>query len=478
MGSSPRHAQSRLEFIPQKFNVGILYLTQLLLPLMLRLRLRPWLPSGISKVETVNAEKLAELYYQFQQGKIRFLIAFRHPEVDDPLSMFYLVSRAVARAARQHQIPLKRPIHSHFIYDRGMTLWAGNWLGFFFSRLGGIPIHRGKSLDRTGIKAARNLFMNGRFPIAVAPEGATNGHSEIVSPLEPGAAQMGFWCLDDLAKANRTEQVWIVPIAVQYYYPKAPWKKLDKLLSQLEADSGLAVQPIAAANSENRELAYYQRLLRLADHLLSLMEQFYRRFYRQTIHKPEIESEPTFSYEQRLIIARLQNLLDIALKVAEQHFGLQSNGTVIERCRRLEEAGWNVIFREDIPDVNAISPFERGLADWAAEEADLRMRHMRLVESFVAITDAYGYENLTVERFAERVLIMFDLVSRIKGEKMPRRPRLGWRHSRVTVGDPISVSDRASFYKSSHKAAKQAVKDLTNDLQQSLEKLIVSNSTP
>jgi len=53
--------------------------------------------------------------------------------------------------------------------------------------------------------------------MTVAPEGATNGHSEIVSPLERGVAQLGFWCVEDLVKAGRSETVYIVPIGgIQY----------------------------------------------------------------------------------------------------------------------------------------------------------------------------------------------------------------------------------------------------------------------
>jgi len=42
------------------------------------------------------------------------------------------------------------------------------------------------SLDWIGLRTARDLFANGKLPMTVAPEGATNGHSEIVSPLERG----------------------------------------------------------------------------------------------------------------------------------------------------------------------------------------------------------------------------------------------------------------------------------------------------
>ncbi|MFQ4141964.1 1-acyl-sn-glycerol-3-phosphate acyltransferase [Chlorogloeopsis sp. ULAP02] len=464
-------AQPGLEFIPQHFNPVVLRLTQWLLPFLLRFRVRPWLPSGILRIEVKNAEVLAELYQQFQAGKIRFLMAFRHPEVDDPLCMLYLLSRVMPRVARQQGIRLQYPIHSHFVYDRGMTLWVGDWLGWFFSRLGGIPVRRGKRLDLHGIHNARDLFANGKMPIAVAPEGATNGHSGIVSPLEPGVAQLGFWCVEDLVKANRSEKVLIVPIGIQYRYVKPPWLKLDWLLSKLEADCGLAVQPIDELDVSQQEEIYYQRLLRLADSLLTEMEDFYRRFYHQDLSK-HIATDESVSQNQTLI-TRLQRLLDTALKVTEQYFGLQAQGNFIDRCRRLEEAGWSYIYREDLPDLNALPPLQRGLADWVASEADMRMRHMRLVESFVAVTGNYIKEKPTAERFAETALLIFDVVARIKSNtKISGRPRLGWRQTQITIGEPISVTEYWPIYQTNRNSARQAVTHLTQDLHDALEKLI------
>ncbi len=467
-----QHAQSRLEFIPQRFNPVVLRLAQWLLPILLRFRLRPWLPAGISRIQVKNAEILAELYQQFQAGKVRFLMAFRHPEVDDPLCMLYLLSRAVPRVARQQGIPLQYPIHSHFIYERGMLLWAGDWLGWFFSNLGGTPIRRGKRLDKLGIQNARNLFANAKMPIAVAPEGATNGHSGIVSPLEPGVAQFGFWCVEDLQKANRSEEVLIVPIALQYSYVKPPWAKLDWLLSKLEADCGLPVKTIDRSETANPEEIYYPRLLRLAEHLLTEMEGFYQRFYHQ--HLPAIDHElEARGNANEMLMARLHRLQDTALKVAEQYFKLQPQGNFIDRCRRLEEAGWSYIYREDVSDINALPPFQRGLADWVAAEAELRMRHMRLVETFIAVTGTYVKEKPTPERFAETALLIFDMIARTRNNtKLPGRPRLGWRQALITVGQPISVTERWAKSQSDRHAARVGVSELTKELHQALEQLI------
>ncbi len=465
-------AQPPLEFIPPAFNPLVLRVIQLLLPGWMRSR------TGISHIQADNVEVLVDLYRQFQAGKIRFLMAFRHPSTDDPLCMAYLVHHLVPQIARQQQISLQSPIHAHFLYDRGIPLWAGSRVAWLYSRLGGIPIHRGK-VDRIGLRSARDLFVNGSLPMAAAPEGATNGHNEIVSPLEPGIAQLGFWCVEDLLKAGRAEQVLIVPIGIQYHYAQPPWKALEKLLNKLEADSGLQEQG-RKEESLPSEASLYQRLYRLGEHLLSLMEEFYTRFYRQTLATASTTAAEENNFPSGLkqinsdqeFAARLQALLDAALQVAEQYFNLQPKGSLIDRCRRLEQAGWDYIYREDIKNPEAMSPLERGLADRIAEEANLRMWHMRLVESFVAVTGAYVQEKPTVERFAETTLLMWDAIARIKGGNPFRRPRLGKQSVQMTVGEPISVSERWEAYQASRRSAKQSVAELTQDLQTALEAMI------
>ena len=200
------------------------------------------------------------------------------------------------------------------------------------------------------------------------------------------------------------------------------------------------------------------------------MEEFYRRFYHQDI--PKTISTVESASPNEVLIARLNRLLDKALQVAEQYFAVQPQGNFIDRCRRLEEAGWNYIYREDLPDINTLPPFKRGLADWIAEEADLRMRHMRLVESFVAVTANYIQEHPTSERFAETTLLIFDMLSRIKDTTLPGRPSLGWRKAQITVGEPISVTERWLSSQTDRQAARQGVANLTKDLQVALESLI------
>ena len=460
--------QPPLAFIPPTFNPAVFRLARWLLPWVMRSR------TPIHQVQASHVEKLAKLFQQFQAGKLRFLIAFRHPSTSDPFCLMHLLWKLLPQVAREHNISLSQPTHSHFMYDRGVPLWAGAQVAWLFPQLGGTPIHRGK-LDLPGLRSARDLFANGQFPLAAAPEGATNGHNEIISPLEPGISQLGFWCVEDLQKAGRSESVAIVPLGIRYRYVEAPWDAVDNLLTQLETDSGLTSDPsnddIPADRLQQlsgREAALYRRLYRIGEHLLSAMEQFYSRFYRASkpsAAKASAAAEPAATD----LATRLQTLLESALQVAEEYFGLRPKGSLIDRCRRLEQAGWDRIYREDLKNIEALSPLERGLANRIAEEASLRMWHMRLVESFVAVTGQYVLEKPTVERFAETALLLWYTMTRIKDGNPFSPPRLGKQKADLTVGDPIVVSDRWEAYK---KSRRQAVAQLTQDLQTALEATI------
>lgn len=474
---SPR-AQPPLSFIPPALDTRVLALIRLALPYWMR-----W-HEQIQQVEVVNPDGLVHLLKAFNTGETRFLLAFRHPSPLDPYCLAHLMWRAVPQRARELGIELKRPVHAHFIYDRGIPLWAGSWVGWVYSRLGGTPIQRGK-VDRQGLRSARHLLANGTLPLAAAPEGGNNGHTEIVSPLEPGIAQMGFWCAEDMLTQGRAERVVILPLGISYRYLTPPWPELDRWLERLERENGLAAPQTpyapgdtAAAATEQR----YRRLYTLGEHLLSLMEGYYNRVYGSALTPPSPgdASKPSGdscgghdpAQNEYSFRNRLEALMNAALEVVETYFKLPPRGSLIDRCRRIEQAGWERIYRQDLVSDPPLSAVELGLADREAEEAALRMWHMRLVENFVAVTGQYVRQRPSAERFAETVMILRDTVCLIQGKNPFPRPKLGPQRAVLTVGESISVSDRWPGYKANRK---QAVAQLTADLQTALEAMITSN---
>ena len=464
-------ATAPLAFSPPNFQLWVLRVWVRLLPYWLRSRLK------ISRIDAVHIDRLVEVYKQAQMGRWRLILAFRHPSTDDPVVMSHLLTKILPDEARKYRISLQSPVFAHFLYDRGIPLWAGRFSNWLFPRLGGIPIHRGKA-DRAALRAARDLLINGQIPLALAPEGATNGHSELVSEVESGAAQIGFWAMRDLIAAGRNEDVLILPIGIQYYYTDEPWGNLEKLLFKLELECGLEVDRhdslVAIGQTDGRPMRklIYDRFYKLSQYLLYQMENFYAQFYQYQI------PERTTIYEaitRTEIEQRLQELLDFSLTVSESYFNLQPKGTKTDRCRRIEQAGWDWIYRDELKDPNNLSTVGHKLADRIATESDLRMWHMRIVESFISVTGSYVKDNPTIDRFAEITLLLWDLVAQIKGTKSAKRPILGKRRVQVTIGNPIPISDYWDRYNSSRRAAKQSVIDLTQELQTSLEGTIERN---
>jgi 1-acyl-sn-glycerol-3-phosphate acyltransferase len=465
-----------LEFIPPRLDQRVLFGARLLLPLWLR-------SGGIRGIQVEGIERLQLAMERFQSGQSRLLLAFRHPSLDDPAVMAQLLWGELARSCRP------RP-HAQFLFDRGIPLWAGAWMGWLLSRLGGCSIQRSK-LDLPALRTARALLMDGAHPFAVAPEGATNGHNEAISPLEPGVAQLALWTADELDRAGRPEATEVLPIGLQYRFTKLVWPAIEALLSQLEADGGL---PASSDHSLDPE-RLYGRLFRLAELILSRMEGFYRDAYHLPLEKnaSRLPKTTTESLPEPLPDAndqlgeRLNLLMEAVLTLVEHSLGVKTHGGVGERCLRLEQAGWDRLYptpgnHSEVSNKSAVdnragvsspagaSALDRGLADRWAEETERQLWHMRLVESFVAVSGRYVKDQPSQERFADTLLILWDTMARIKGNNPARRPRLGPRRALVRIGEPLAIAPRLAAYRLDRRAGVAA---LTAELRSSLLGMIV-----
>jgi len=85
MPNSISQVQPPLEFIPPAYNPLVMQGCKQLFPWWLRFR------TSISHIQAENVETLAELFHQFQNQQVRFLLAFRHPNPDDPYCLGQLI---------------------------------------------------------------------------------------------------------------------------------------------------------------------------------------------------------------------------------------------------------------------------------------------------------------------------------------------------------------------------------------------------
>ncbi|TYQ30087.1 1-acyl-sn-glycerol-3-phosphate acyltransferase [Pseudanabaena sp. UWO310] len=448
--------QPPLKVYPPKANQFILKIIRLLTPFWLR-----W-QCGIKQIETRYIDRLVEATEKFQNGKARYMLAFRHPTTDDPFAMLYLLAYAVPEQAREMGIKLTTKPHSGFVYDRGISLWAGDYINWLFPALGGISIFRGK-LDRPALNLMRQQITNGESPLSMAPEGGTNGKSEAVAELEPGIAQIGFWATEDLVKAGRTEEMLIIPVGIQYEYAADAWGKIDQTIAMIEKECGISKPAIT---EDNR----YQRLYDLGGYLVQWVSDYYKAFYGNYF-----KSEATPNTDD--LASNLQDLADRILSVAEMNFGIKAKGTTVDRCRRLEQAGWDRIFRNDIENIQNLSEVERGFADQLALEASYSNWHMRIAESIIGVTSNYVRQHPSPTRYVEVLKLMWSVLKRITDRNpesiFKKDPNFGDRKLIISVAPPLSVSERLEEYQSSRVAAKECTRKLTEEIQNSLKNLII-----
>ena len=405
-------------------------------------RLLPWVfASQRLQLDHGNADEgLAREFAAQQQGDRTLLLAFRHPSPRDPLVLADLFWTRVPEAARRLGLTLPRPIELRFLYDRGIPLWAGPLIGWLLQRCGGIAIHRGR-LDRPALKQARDALAQGRHALVVAPEGATNNLSGEMAPLEPGVAQLAFWAAEDMDEADDPRPLHVIPVGIRYNWRRPDWAALEARLTALEQHLGLSPE-----DQGNRR----ERLLRIGAELIEALEQLERL-------RPETDQPLT----QRIEAYRLHGL-----RKAESHFGLRASGTLQERCRRIEQAAWDRIYRENL---DQLPPLERSLADWEAREADQQLTRMRLVEHFTSVSGHYVSDSPDFDRLAEMLLLVEEAIGWIESKPWPARPSLGPQRVELSLGDPLPVHTRLQDYRRNRR---RAVQHLTQALDDELSSLI------
>ena len=431
-------AQGGLAFLAPRFSPAVHSFLRVVSPAYLRLG------EGISAVRTENAETLVDELDEFFAGQSRLIIAFRHPSVSDAPLLAYLFSRRLPRTARRLGRPLPGRTHVHFLYGRGVPVWAGAALGWILPRIAAIPVYNRRH-DSRGMGAVRRAAVEGRFPLVLAPEGQVSYHNKAVGDLEAGTGRIALWCRDDLRAADRREDVRILPLSIEYRYPREGRPALAGILREISKQTGIEVDVDTALGAPR----VYEALLDLTGRLLSHIESAYRVSFRVPPGPDATEGTPAAGpppapepapATPEALRRRIFALCDTVLRVGENVHGLAADGSLLDRVFRLRDAGWRRMFRDDL---EALSPLERSLADAAAEEAKTAARHMELVDVLEYLDPAYISPEGPFERLVEYAVNLQDVVNRLLGGTIAGRMRIKGRAAVVRAGRPVSAEEFA-----------------------------------
>ena len=416
-----------LRFVPPRLNHLVLSLARVLAPGYLRygLHLRVQSPD--------NFDTVLQEYQRFFRNESKLILVFRHVHVHDAQVMFYLFNNIVHTQAKKQGIRYPYRPHAHFLYGRGVPVWGGAHLEWLFSRLGGIPVHHRK-LDRQGLDVVRRYIGEGRYPIALAPEGQVTYHNQVVHDIEPGFAQLALWARHDIEKKGQNQDVRILPISQYYDYGEVGMQIRSELVDRISREIGIDF------SAELQQSERIQPVLRkIGAQLLSKIETFYSDYYQVDLPDRSRESGGKGECSRR----RVEHLVDALLRMQEQRLGIHHPPKgFTPRIYIVRLAGWNRIFvRQDNSQaaVDGRAPLDRELQDYIAAEAGLCARHLEVVDLLAYLQPEYALESDDANRHIEFLLNLLDAVNRLKGGTIGQRTHPRGCTVKLNIGAPISV---------------------------------------
>ena len=408
-------------------------------------------------LELRGAERLVRAWRDFQDGRARLILAFRHPYGDEPQLFSYLFDRVVPHEARRLGAALPRRTHARFVHGYEVPLWSGPFVRWLLPRVGAVPVYHARH-DSASIARIRAIARDDDFPIALAPEGQVSYRSESLPRIENGTARIAFWCAEDLERAGRSMPVLVLPLSVHYRRDEREIGKIEALVSGLERRCGITPPRAPAPGSPARRAALKSRLAALELALLGLAESL----YGLVGPGPSASTTGAGAAAPLTRDSRRAALIDAALGRAESMLGIDGAHGSTDRITRLyhvRQRGWDRIY----PDrgLAAMGPLERRLADRRAGEAWYAMRHMEMVDLAWYLDSDYvegpGNEGPSFDRLVEWAYSLADLASRLTGGDISNRPNVLRKRAVVIAAEPIDVGGRLSDYRRNRKAAVEGV---------------------
>jgi len=382
------------------------------------------LAEGIAGFQTHGVERLIAAYQRFYRREARLLIAFRHAARHDPPVMVQLLCRILPREARRRRQALGGLPHAHFLYGRGVTLWAGGGAAFLIPRIAGLPVVNRRA-DTRALRNIRHFLTEGPHPVALAPEGQVTYHNHRLGPMEQGSARLAVWCQEELDRQGRPEEVLVLPVGIEYRFPRDPERLLERLIARITRSGGLTAPPSGLAR---------ERLLDLTEQLVGRIETYYARFFAGVRGAGGASPGRLPGLRERI-----ERACDAALRVPERFMGLQPEGDLLSRVFTVRQRGWDYLFRGDVPPQGRASPVDRLLADRLADEAYLHLRHNELVDVLEYVQPDYIGPGASPNHLVEYALNLADVQNRLLGGDISSRYSPPGKQVLIRIGEPLEV---------------------------------------
>lgn len=334
------------------------------------------------------------------------ILAPNHPTGSDPIALFWLSRFA------------ERPFY--FMAAREALEGPRGW---YLNKLGAFSVIRGTS-DRAAIRMARKILADEGSPLVLFPEGEIYEHNDHLLAFEPGIFQIGFWALEDLAKAGEAARLPVVPVAVKYVCIRDEHDLIERALVKLEEATGLA---------GGGPGAWYTRILAIADRVLETIGSLERA---DPISDGDLDAR--IAAAQAGVVARLVRLTDAKI---------DSDASQVERLHQLHNAirTWT-----GPPPEPEAADYRRRLFEIRLRKAEAMMVDFDRLQNMIGVHSGYIEDHPTQER-------VLDVIGHLEREVFGAARTKAPREARVSVGTPIRLEEHQAAYAASRRQTLDAL---------------------
>ena len=400
-----------LDFKPPKLNTTTIQLAKALTPLINRLYLK-----GVTL--DIDTESIARL--RMTEGHPTVL-APNHAAHADPAVMFFLS---------------KRLSQQYYYLTARETFGKGRFGGLqslLLQRLGAYSIVRGTA-DRNAFRTTRGLLSTGNASLVIFAEGEISRQNDTVMRFERGIVQLCFWALDDIAKAEVSKPLYVVPIGIKYQYPQDMWDDIDAALTELEE----SILP----PTERKPVERYDRLRRIGVAIFKTLAAEYQYKVDETVP----------------LDVHIEGLKAQILSHAEKIMGIDANADVLTRVRALK----NLVDAEVYKDIDQMTEYERKIHEELLQKFQRFYPDLERLINFISISDGYVAEEQSPERY-------LDVIVRLEREVFGTSKMRGPRVASVRVGEPKNLREYYDTYKAERR---KTVEQITLELETAVQDLV------
>ncbi len=318
-------------------------------------------------------------------------------------------------------------LNEEFNYLAAHVLFYGHkgLNAFFLQHMGCYPVKRGVP-DFHAFRTTINVLLRGKRKLVIFPEGEVSHDSDLLMTLEPGAAQIALAALEDLQEIKPGSTIYLVPLAIKYFYRRDITNNLSKSLRKLETEFGLY-----AADHQLPE-----RIINSIEALLCRLEIQY-------------DCHPT---RKMTLVERIQNLRIAILQGLAEKLG--------------------ITLPASIPHLDWVHFLQKGLTDFSSGKLQLpesssitkhefitnANKDIAHVLNFVSLDRNLPDADSSQENLAETIEI---IEREVFGHAYNKGPRLVL----LKVGDPINMLEYLPVHKQNKKAAVRQVREqMSNQL--------------